>query len=382
MTRDLFEALLLEDESTSLDLKREQYPFEGAPDAVKGELLKDILAFANAWRRTDAFILIGVQEVKGGQHVPLGVSQHLEDAALQQFVNSKTQRPISFAYETFDYDGTSIGIIRIPVQERPFYLKKDYGKLKRLYVYVRRGSSTAEAEPDEVIRMRAVPLGIDQSRPRLSLELVDPDSRDRLGTTLDVQPRLLQVPPRERIPTVDVPHWAGGMYDSDYLRNLIEWMEDTEALVSLGFCVTNHGGRAATDVRIRLSGSTDGGIRVLDEETFPDRPTYHLLLGRRPDELPPEIVVEQHGAKWSLTVRLGTILPQETVYSRERFYLGASKAQMLDLEAGIFAHELEQPAVVPLSFRIAPVTVEMNPADLITYFEEDRFDYDWLLASE
>jgi predicted HTH transcriptional regulator len=42
--------------------KRDQYPFEASSDDDKGELLKDLLAFANSWRRESAFILIGVEE--------------------------------------------------------------------------------------------------------------------------------------------------------------------------------------------------------------------------------------------------------------------------------------------------------------------------------
>jgi predicted HTH transcriptional regulator len=58
------EELLNEDESSTLDFKRDQYPFDGATDEQKGELLKDILAFANAWRRTDAYILVGVKDLR------------------------------------------------------------------------------------------------------------------------------------------------------------------------------------------------------------------------------------------------------------------------------------------------------------------------------
>ena len=46
MTDGLFESLLHEEESSSLDFKRDQYPFVGASDDDKSELLKDILAFA------------------------------------------------------------------------------------------------------------------------------------------------------------------------------------------------------------------------------------------------------------------------------------------------------------------------------------------------
>ncbi len=75
---DLIEGLLFEEESTSLDFKRDQYRFTRASSDDKGELLKDILAFANSWRRTDAYILVGVDEVRGGRSRVVGVVDHIE----------------------------------------------------------------------------------------------------------------------------------------------------------------------------------------------------------------------------------------------------------------------------------------------------------------
>jgi predicted HTH transcriptional regulator len=83
MNDQLLESLLREDEGTALDFKRDQYPFVGVnDDSLKSELLKDILAFANSWRRSGAFILIGVQEVTGGRSNAVGVSSHIPDASL------------------------------------------------------------------------------------------------------------------------------------------------------------------------------------------------------------------------------------------------------------------------------------------------------------
>jgi len=164
----LIESLLNEDESASLDFKRDQYAFEGAPDAVKGELLKDILAFANSWRRSGAYILIGVNEVRGGRSTPVGVQEYLDDARLQQFVSSKTNRPVDFSYEAVSVDQMQIGVVHISLQERPLYLEKDFGRLSRHVVYVRRGSSTAIASPDEVSKMRDAP-NVVMRKPRLSL---------------------------------------------------------------------------------------------------------------------------------------------------------------------------------------------------------------------
>ena len=147
------DALLNEDEGPALDFKRDQYPFEDATDEQKSEFVKDILAFANAWRRSNAHILVGVEEVKGGRSIPVGVRSHLDDANLQQFVNSKTNRKVDFRYECAMIDGVGIGVVCIPLQERPSYLTKRYGKLAENTVYIRRGSSTDTAKPDEIADM-------------------------------------------------------------------------------------------------------------------------------------------------------------------------------------------------------------------------------------
>jgi hypothetical protein len=69
----LLESLLYQEESATLDFKLEQYPFVKATAEQKSEILEDILAFANAWRQTDAYILIGVKEVRGGPSIVAGI---------------------------------------------------------------------------------------------------------------------------------------------------------------------------------------------------------------------------------------------------------------------------------------------------------------------
>ncbi len=132
MTENEFVQLLYRGESESLDFKREQYVFVGASEQKKAELLKDILAFANAWRNEPAYILIGVEEAPSRKASAIGISpaDHIDDATLQQFVNSKTNHPVRFGYERFDYDGRPIGIIRIDhPQARPIFLAKAFGPL-------------------------------------------------------------------------------------------------------------------------------------------------------------------------------------------------------------------------------------------------------------
>lgn len=154
MNDELLERLLHAGESVTLDYKRAQYLFGSGEPEGQGELLKDILAFANTERIAEAYILIGVEEVPGATRAGVrGVGKHLADNNLQQFVRSKTNRQVLFSYSAYRVDGKQIGVIRIPIQERPVYSTKDFGKVKKGVVYYRLGSSTSIATPEEIVRM-------------------------------------------------------------------------------------------------------------------------------------------------------------------------------------------------------------------------------------
>jgi hypothetical protein len=127
----------------------------GTNDDVKGELLKDIVALVNSPRKVEGFIVVGVEEIKGGPHKLLGVKTHLDDHTLQQWVNSKTQRRITFRYEAFTFKSLTFGLICVPIQTRPVYLRADYGRLKAGSVYYRQGSATEIATPEQLIEWGA-----------------------------------------------------------------------------------------------------------------------------------------------------------------------------------------------------------------------------------
>ena len=92
MDEALLDQLLREGEGNHLDYKRE-VAFVGATDEQKSKLLKDILAFANAWGDRDRHILVGVDHTPGKPATVVGITSGLDDSQIQQFVNSKTNRP-------------------------------------------------------------------------------------------------------------------------------------------------------------------------------------------------------------------------------------------------------------------------------------------------
>ena len=168
----LIENLLLQEESLTLDFKSEQYNFFSKNDYLKSELLKDVLAFANASRGTNqAYILIGVSEVRGGRSKPVGISQHIDDASLQQFIHGKINRPIELSYTAISHDGCNLGLISISKCERPIYALKDYGKVKARDVWIKRGSSSEIATPDEIYKMGVESISSSVEQPILELLL-------------------------------------------------------------------------------------------------------------------------------------------------------------------------------------------------------------------
>jgi predicted HTH transcriptional regulator len=147
VSNDILNKLRYRSEGDDLDFKQAQYHFVEGNDITKSEMLKDILAIANAWREGPGYIVLGFKDQRPHPAEVTGITDHIDDAQLQQFVNSKVKPKLTFLYEEHLFDGKTVGLISIPKQKRPFFISNSYGKLKSNVVYVRRGSSTDEAEP-------------------------------------------------------------------------------------------------------------------------------------------------------------------------------------------------------------------------------------------
>lgn len=182
VTEDFVRALAAHPESETLDVKGDQYRIKGANAADKSEVLKDILAFANGFAPTDAYILIGVQERKPPPHEIAGISNSIDDASLQQLANAKLINCPDFSYEEVSVDGATICVIRIPPQSGPFLAKRDFGQLKQSEVLVRQGTTTlrmsvAKYQQRAIERDRSTTL--QQFAPQLS-RIVDEHLKESL----------------------------------------------------------------------------------------------------------------------------------------------------------------------------------------------------------
>lgn len=368
------EDLLLSEEDATLDVKSEQYPFEGADKEAKSELLKDILAFVNAFRRTDAYILTGVVEVQGGRSEPVGVDEHLDDAKLQEFVNAKTQVPVTFSYRRLNHDGVSIGVIHIPVgQPRPVYTKKTYGKVHSGLVYIRRGSSTGVATPEEIARMGVVGTGF-STRPSAKLLVIDRS----LGKPLEGDPVTIDKPTWIDVPPPDeIPDYAPGigpnistglravvrqvdpLANRDYYRELATYAQ-TGLCFPVCLALENSGEVVIHDANLQFELDDSGRIfEFMSSADRPPQPQSSTLLNL-PDvaNFHSDVIVRREGGRWKVLGNFGKVQPGTSVRLSDDLLVGcrSSLPQTVSIRGSVYGDNVSTPIAVGfgLSFQQAP----------------------------
>ena len=349
-----FEGLLYEDEGTTLDFKKEQYPFPRATDSDKAELLKDILGFANTWRRSEAFVLIGVEHVRGARSNVVGImpSDHLLDHNLQQFVNNLTNKPIVFCYEAFAFEGKQVGIITISQQKRPFYLKRDYGPLVKGAVYVRRGSSTDPQQPALPDEIAAMGTDLIRDVAELRLEFSDPMKEQSIGTTMVYTAERCEMPVKETIPDYQPstqPPWGYLMDPTNtpnnhFFREYADYEFVCRLYRPVRLVVQNAGQIAATNVHVEIDISSKIDVAVFEADEFPERPERRFdriaLKHIKPIKLPfprvGKITVEKNAERFRVDLACGDLQPGRHVWS-DIFYVGKRTSGEVNLDCKIFA---------------------------------------------
>lgn len=139
---DLSEIIRYENESTYVDFKRDQYQDKEA-------FLKDIMAMANA--NTEAkkrYIIIGVKHIPNGtrEYHSIPDDEFKDDSEYQNLVRNNVEPEIKFSYKPFDFEGHLLGVFEITdCNQRPYSMKKSFGKVEQGACYIRRGSQQGRA---------------------------------------------------------------------------------------------------------------------------------------------------------------------------------------------------------------------------------------------
>ncbi len=388
MKTDLFERLLNEEESATLDFKKEQYRFAKADDNEKSELLKDLLGFVNAWRRSQAYILVGVDDVRGGRGLVVGIpsNEQLPDHSLQQFVNSLTNQPVQFHYEAFVFEGKQVGIFVIEEQARPIFLNRDFGKLRKGEVYVRRGSSTdpsKPASPDEIAKMGS---NLTPSPAEISVEFADPVSERGLGQTHLMKSELCRMPANEIIPDhtrydrsylreAFVDFGIGeiaGRPNYEYFRELAHHEFMHRLFRPVRFVVQNVGRSAANDVRVEILCSDPDLAQVISGHDLPSEPTryYNYLdpsgfrsIASVAHDSFGEVSITKKVSGFELVIECGNLQPGRRILS-DIVYVGMKGSGSLSMVTRVYAANLPQPMDSSLSISMQVKETTMSVGEL------------------
>jgi hypothetical protein len=376
---ELLTALRYRSEGTDIDFKSTQYRFIGGDEEDKAEMLKDILAMANAWRDGPAYILLGFKDQRPQPAEVVGILSSIDDAKVQQFVHGKVKPKLTFSYEEHVYEGKTVGIIKIPKQKRPFYLSHPYGKLKSNVVYVRRGSSTDEAEPPEIASMTNADAGRTEIHVRLDV------------LTANNQPLPDLVPAEylrfiESFPDYKSPEESASPFtlyrpislvrdNRNFWREYGEFARIQASQILLRFVLHNLSAVQLSNAKIEVCVEPlDGeGLQLLEEDQLPEAPHYQFDPVRHMPNI--SNLLAHQGSALSLDksgpvpichIRFGSLLPGEEGRSSEMLALIPLGPGKIRLRSRILASELP----IPLeSERIVESRGEVKHFDFDGFFD-------------
>lgn len=384
MIDELLTALRYKSEGTDIDFKSAQYRFIGGNEDDKAEMLKDILAMANAWRNGPGYILLGFKDRRPHPAEVVGISASIDDAKVQQFVHGKVKPKLTFHYEEHLYEGKTVGLITIPTQKRAFYLTHAYGKLKSNVVYVRRGSSTDEAEPPEISAMALADAGRGDMRVDLSVLTLDnsnlPDTFAR---------RYLKF--TEAFPDYESPRQTRGPFDIDisalvghdnrgFWREYAEYIRMTEGLILMQFVLLNRSNVQLSNAKLEVSVEPLSGqsVQMLAGQDLPEEPRRQRDLIHNFRSFPEvmarqnlRLVVDDSGVVPICHGRFGSLLPGEEGRSSDKLAIIPLGPGKLRLRFRILAGELAAPQE---SERVLEATGEVVQLDFhgLKTFLRDR----------
>lgn len=357
MIDELLTTLRYKSEGTDIDFKSCQYRFIGGNEKDKAEMLKDILAIANAWRDGPGYILLGFKDQRPYPAEVVGISETIDDAKIQQFVHSKVKPKLTFKYEEHLYQGKNVGIITIPKQKRAFYLEHDYGKLRSNVVYVRRGSTTDEAEPPEIAAMTMA----DAKRGELRVELaILAPNNDELNSIFPLEYLQFSDPiPDYTSPPTEVSPFAFRISapsfwrdNKNFWREYAEYVRTQSALIEMKFVLHNRSevplSNAKLEVLVESLNNQD--FQIMSGADLPPEPSSQWNALRDIQTLPQildrraaQINVDNAGPSLICHLRFGSLLPGEDGRSTDTIAIVPRGPGKLRLHLRILAGELSAP---------------------------------------
>jgi hypothetical protein len=133
---ELDDLIKFENESSSVDFKAKQY-------ANNEDLLKDIIAMANARVAGNRHIIIGVKHLPEGakKFWSINRTEFVDSANYHQLARENIEPEIHLDYSPYQFEGHLLGVLRIfNCNDQPYMMRKDYGSLRAGDAWIRKGT--------------------------------------------------------------------------------------------------------------------------------------------------------------------------------------------------------------------------------------------------
>jgi hypothetical protein len=145
-------------EQTVFDWKRDFH--EPRDDDAKGEVVKDLMAVANgtAFTHRPGYVFYGVEPRRPDPII--GVTEHWDDAKLQQLAASVLDPVPNFVLYEVDGGAGRTVIVLHAMATMPFHVvKRDIGRLREGQSMIRQGSATRGVTQADQVRLYLTPEG-------------------------------------------------------------------------------------------------------------------------------------------------------------------------------------------------------------------------------
>lgn len=150
-------------ENECIDYKLKMYHFSQKQN--KEEFLKDILALANSKENKEKYLIFGVKEENYIRKIEgIDKSSVKDQAIYQQLVRENIEPDINLEIEFHEINQKNICVFIIRALDKPYILKKDYGKYEKGTCFIRINTTTTRMlrkDFDEIYKQKLNTLSIE-----------------------------------------------------------------------------------------------------------------------------------------------------------------------------------------------------------------------------
>ena len=262
------------------------------------------------------------------------------------------------------------------MQARPIYSKDAYCKVQKEAVYVRRGSSTDIAKPDEIARMGTA--GVDWvKKPSVELSLFDRKTGDPLDNYVSIDRcTWYDLPPNK-----EIPKYSPGNRDfvesnefrmlfvspvnTEYLQKMAEYIPGS-ACFALSLELRNTGEISIHDTSLVFElRDPNQRYKLLTSQDCVGKPhpivSFHWLPPRSITEQE-DVFVKKEGDAWQVKCTFGKIQPGAAVRLMDDLLIGSRFSGDANIFGKVYSDNISSPIPIriDLSFQMGSQTLTLQ----------------------